>query len=101
MRPDEILFLGPRDIRDLVTMQDCIEVVEQAFRLYGEGKAVPPVVIGLHTRSGGFHIKAATLDSHIRYFAAKVNGNFPDNPGRYGLPTIQGLLVLCDAENGT
>src|SRR4029077_8715843 len=35
------------------------------------------------------------------YFAAKVNGNFPENNSRFGLPTIQGVIVLCDSRNGT
>jgi alanine dehydrogenase len=49
---------------------------------------------------GGFHVKAALLPGPRSYFAAKVNGNFPDNPRRSGLPSIQGLIVLCDGENG-
>ena len=31
----------------------------------------------------------------------KVNGNFPGNPEKHGLPTIQGLIILADAEHGT
>jgi ornithine cyclodeaminase/alanine dehydrogenase-like protein (mu-crystallin family) len=34
------------------------------------------------------------------YFAAKVNANFPDNLARFALPTIQGIVILCDADNG-
>jgi ornithine cyclodeaminase/alanine dehydrogenase-like protein (mu-crystallin family) len=34
------------------------------------------------------------------YFAAKTNANFPGNPGRSGLPTIQGIVLLFDGENG-
>jgi alanine dehydrogenase len=34
------------------------------------------------------------------YFAAKVNANFPKNMARFGLRTIQGVVVLADAENG-
>ena len=49
---------------------------------------------------GGFHLKAGLLDLGRAYFAAKVNGNFPENPVRFGLPTIQGMIVLCDAETG-
>jgi len=33
-------------------------------------------------------------------FAAKVNANFPGNPTRRGLPTIQGVLTLFDADDG-
>ncbi len=40
------------------------------------------------------------LDLSRKYFAAKINGNFPDNGARFGLPTIQGVIVLSDAENG-
>jgi alanine dehydrogenase len=41
------------------------------------------------------------LELSRSYFAAKVNGNFPENGSRFGLPTIQGVIVLCDAGNGT
>src|SRR5262249_8679055 len=33
-------------------------------------------------------------------FAAKTNANFPQNPAR-GLPTIRGVILLCDADDGT
>src|SRR5690349_3236420 len=55
----------------------------------------------LHVSRGGFHIKAGVLSLAINYFAAKVNANFPDNPGRFGLPTIQGMIILSDADNGS
>jgi ornithine cyclodeaminase/alanine dehydrogenase-like protein (mu-crystallin family) len=35
------------------------------------------------------------------YAAAKINANFPDNPARHDLPTIQGILILFDAALGT
>lgn len=100
MTPPEILFLTPREVRDLLTMDECIAAVEEAFRLCGKGTAVPPGVLSMCTRDGGFHIKAGLLDLGRTYFAAKVNGNFPENPARFGLPTIQGVIVLCDAEKG-
>src|SRR4029078_4474452 len=34
------------------------------------------------------------------YFAAKLNANFPQNGPRFGLPTIRGVLALCDAQDG-
>jgi alanine dehydrogenase len=74
--------------------------VEHAFRLYGEGKTQAPAMMGIHSSDGGFHIKAGILPLAHDYFAAKVNANFPKNPRRFTLPTIQGLIVLCDAQNG-
>ena len=47
-----------------------------------------------------FHIKTAALGSKPGYFAAKINANFPGNPDRHGLPTIQGVIGLFDTSNG-
>jgi ornithine cyclodeaminase/alanine dehydrogenase len=55
---------------------------------------------GIHSFDGGFHIKAGILPLARSYFAAKMNANFPENRQRSGLPTIQGVIVLCDAQNG-
>ncbi len=101
MSADEVLLLTPRDVASLLTLDDCIAAVERAFRLHGEGKAAAPGVLSMHVSGGGFHVKAGVLDLGRQYFAAKVNGNFPENSTRFGLPTIQGVIVLCDAEKGS
>ena len=97
MGPDGTLLLTRRDVAALLSLEACISAVEAAFRLHGEGGAAPPGILGVPAQDGGFHIKAACLG---RYFAAKVNANFPGNPARHGLPTIQGVIVLSDAGTG-
>jgi ornithine cyclodeaminase/alanine dehydrogenase-like protein (mu-crystallin family) len=98
---DTLIVLSRRDVLDLLTLPDCIAAVEQAFRLHGEGRTLGPGVLGVPSTDGGFHIKAAGLVGPERsYFAAKTNANFPKNPQRFGLPTIQGTIVLADATNG-
>jgi ornithine cyclodeaminase/alanine dehydrogenase len=74
--------------------------VEHAFKLHGECKTQPPGILGIHADNGGFHIKAGLLDLNRSYFAAKINANFPGNPKLNGLPTIQGVVLLHDGENG-
>jgi alanine dehydrogenase len=101
MKAGEIIFLSSNDVKTLLSVADCVCAVEQAFRFYGEGIAQPPGVLGIHTEGGGFHIKAGLLELQTSYFAAKLNANFPANPARFGLPTIQGIIVLCDAKKGT
>jgi alanine dehydrogenase len=96
----DTLVLTRRDVRELLTLDECIEAVEAAFRLHAEGRSLAPGVLGVPARDGGFHIKAAGLERGRVYFAAKVNANFPGNPRRHGLPAIQGVIVLCDAEDG-
>ncbi len=68
--------------------------------LHAEGRTLGPGVLGVHAARGGFHVKAAGLVGERSYFAAKTNANFPDNPRRFGLPTIRGTVVLADAETG-
>jgi alanine dehydrogenase len=100
MKPPGTLLLTRRDVASLLSLDECIEAVENVFRLYGEGKTASPGILGVHARDGGFHIKAGLLALERNYFVAKVNANYPQNLQRYGLPTIQGIIVLCDAENG-
>jgi alanine dehydrogenase len=81
-------------------MRDCIAAVEAAFAAVTNGTTIPAGVLGSQVADGGFHVKTAGLLSDTPYFAAKINANFPQNPSRSGRPTIQGILVLCDATNG-
>ncbi len=92
------LLLTRRDVAELLDLDECIAAVERAFRLHAEGRTLPPGVLGIPAGEGGFHIKAAGLGG---YFAAKINGNFSGNPARFGLPAIQGVVALFDAEKGS
>jgi ornithine cyclodeaminase/alanine dehydrogenase-like protein (mu-crystallin family) len=87
------LILTAADVAEVLTLDDCIAAVEEAFRAHGEGKLHPPGILSEHAEGGAFHIKTSTIG---RYFAAKTNANFPG-----GQPTIQGVVLLFDAENGT
>jgi alanine dehydrogenase len=100
MKPMETLLLKRGDVTALLGLDECITAIEQAFKLYAEGKTLPPGALGVHALDGGFHIKAAGLKLARTYFAAKVNGNFFRNTERYGMPNIQGIIMLCDGENG-
>ena len=94
------LILTRRDVAALLSIEEYTDAVEHVFSLYGEGKTQAPGVLGVHAQNGGFHIKAGMLQLNRPYFAAKINANFPQNPKTLGLPTIQGVIVLSDAEYG-
>src|ERR1043166_4377478 len=93
-------LLSRSDVERLLTPDECIAAVEDAFRRHALGQAPPPGILGLHAEEGSFHIKAALLTLDRPYFAAKTNANFPHNGARHGLPTIQGVVVLCEADTG-
>src|SRR5688572_4540693 len=88
------LILTAADVQATLTMDDCIAAVERVFASFARGETHAPGVLGFHVEGGGFHIKVAAADLGRPYFAAKTNGNFPDNPKRRGLPMIQGAIVL-------
>ena len=94
------LVLTHRDVSRVLDVRDCIGAVERAFRLHAEGATIPPGVLGVPLEGGGFHLKSAGLLEGQPMFAAKVNANFPGNPARFGLPTIQGVIALFDAVRG-
>lgn len=100
MEPTTTLILTRSDVRALLSLAECIEAVEEAFRLHAEDLVPAPEILGFHVPEGGFHIKAAGMGATKPYFAAKINANFPANPARYSLPTIQGMIALYDTERG-
>ena len=94
------LVLTRRDVSRLLDMKGCIAAVERAFALHAAGATIAPGVLGAHVNGGGFHVKTAGLTGDAHLFAAKVNANFPENPVSRGLPTIQGVIILFDADCG-
>jgi alanine dehydrogenase len=95
------LVLTAGDVAASLDLPACIEVIEQACRLHEEQRSNGPTSLGLTLPNGSFHVKAAGLSDDGRSFiAAKANVNLPGNPTRTGLPTVQGVLVLCDGDTG-
>lgn len=94
------LVLSRADLAGLASPRDYLAAMEAAFLSLADGRAQPAPVGHIPAFDGGFHIKSALLDSEPRLVAMKINANFPANPRRFGLPTIQGCLVLADASNG-
>src|SRR5215467_2078461 len=93
-------LLRRSDTEDLLSLPDCFDGLEEIFRLQGQGKIPAPAILGVKVAGGGLHVKAGLLPGNRRYLVAKLNANFPDNNASFNLPTIQGVIVVFDAENG-
>jgi ornithine cyclodeaminase/alanine dehydrogenase-like protein (mu-crystallin family) len=100
METESTLLFNRRDVQELLSLIECIDAVEKVFRWQGEGKIPASGILGVRTQNGGLHVKTACLSGAKSYITAKLNTNFPQNYARFGLPTIQGLIVLYDADNG-
>ncbi len=97
MTTPTLILTGP-DLARLMTPADYLNAVTRGFRALAEGRIESPPPLHLHADGGGFHAKGAILSGG--YAAVKINGNFPGNPEARGLPTIQGVLVLSDGNDG-
>lgn len=100
MTEEGTLLLSRGDVESLLSLEDCIAAVENAFRLHAEGKSLKPGLMHIDTADGEFHVKAGGLKLDRSYFGVKINGGFFRNEKKFGLPNIQGLILLSDAENG-
>lgn len=101
MAAPDLVLLTRGDVERLLSLDASIAAVEQALVQLARGETLPSGILGVHVPGGGFHIKSAGLGRSRRYVAVKINANFPGNPAAHGLPTIQGVIALFDADRGT
>lgn len=96
----ELLCLSRSEILGLLSLPDCVQVMEEAFRTHAEGRALAPALMHIEADGGEFHVKGGGLRLDRTWFALKVNGGFFGNQARCGLPNILGLILLFDGSNG-
>lgn len=94
------LILTRGDIAALMRPADWLAAAETAFRAAADGRADAPPPLAIAGAGGVFHAKGAGLRGARPYAALKLNANFPGNPERRGLPTVQGAILLCDGTSG-
>ncbi len=94
------LLLSRQDICRLLSPVDCYEAVEAAFLGSRLGQIAAAAPLHMQLSRGGIHAKAAVRAAPRSYAAIKINSNFPENARTGDLPTIQGVIVLYDGEDG-
>ncbi|HEY7640707.1 MAG TPA: ornithine cyclodeaminase family protein [Steroidobacteraceae bacterium] len=100
MNAPPVLLLSRSAISGLATTRDYLAAMQAAFSELAQGRFEVPQVAHVPGVGGMFHIKSAQRGGSPALAAIKVNGNFPENVARRGLPTIQGFVALLDADCG-
>jgi len=90
------LLLDRNSIKNLIRMSDVINVVEEAFRMCGEGRGKMPAKTYLSLEHGDFRAMPAALPGSAGVKWVNVH---PENPSR-GLSSIMAILVYNDPETG-
>jgi len=102
VRPDRrTLILTRREVQDLTSMEEAIQVVEQAFREKGEGRVqMPPkMYVNFDEFKGDFRVMPAYLASS-RSAGVKIVNVHPCNPKEHGLPTVMATIILLEPQTG-
>ena len=92
------LILNHADVRRLFPTNEAIEAMEGAFRALGEGRTVLPLrsIVWTPERNGAIGMMPGYVPDRL---GAKVVTVFPGNHGT-DLDSHQGVVILCDAQNG-
>jgi alanine dehydrogenase len=90
------LLLDRNAVKNLMKMADVIKVVEEAFRMCGEGKGRMPAKVYLSLEQGDFRAMPAALPGCAGMKWVNVH---PRNPS-LGLPSVMAVLIYSDPETG-
>ncbi|HLQ37162.1 MAG TPA: ornithine cyclodeaminase family protein, partial [Planctomycetota bacterium] len=96
-----LLVLGAREVRTLLPMAECIEVVDAALRQLAAGAAVQPLrhLMRLPAGTGLLGMMPAQLGGAGGEHGIKVVSVFPGNHGT-GIDAHQGAVLLFEGRHG-
>ncbi len=97
-----MLVLSRHDVEQLLTMTDALAAVEEGFRQLAQGNVVMPQRAATQIAPyNGLHLSMpAFVGGEIDALTIKIVTVYGDNLAHYGLPTIQGVLLVHDAKTG-
>lgn len=89
------LILTQSEVRTALTMESAVRAVEEAFAAHGRGETRMPakVYLDLPEHAGDFRAMPAYAGSAV---GVKWVNSHPQNPRRFGRPTVQGVYILSD-----
>ena len=87
-----MLILGREDIENLADLNEMMDQIEEAYRIFGAGDFyMPPRPVVEHDNKTLMYMPCYTKD----IIGTKILSIFPDN-ARLGLPSIDGVVLLND-----
>ncbi len=93
------LILNRQDVMSVLTMKDCMTVVEQAFLEMVSGTADLPLRTAIKPQDGlSLYMPAYLRQSNA--LACKIVTVYKNNPSGFQLPTTIGTVLLQDPETG-
>jgi alanine dehydrogenase len=94
-------ILDSETVASLLRIDDALELVERAFAARGHGRTqMPPKsYLFFAAHNGDLRVMPAYLQG-LEQAGVKLVSVHPDNPSRYGLPTVMATVVLVSPSTG-
>jgi len=95
-----LILLSDRDVERILSMEECIGVVEEAFRNLGLGNAVMPLrtIIPIEEFNGAVLIMPSYIKG-LNALATKIVTFYPDN-ARFKLPVVNAYVIVNNPKTG-
>lgn len=96
----KVLIVNQEEVRRIFPMEECIEVMEQAFLSLAAGKVTQPLRSIMPVEGGSVLAMMPSCNEDIQAFGAKVISVFPGNHGTE-FDAHQGIVLLYEAVHGS
>ncbi len=91
-----MIVLGKKEIEELVDLNEMMDQIEEAYRIFGAGDYyMPPRPVVEHDNKTMMYMPCYTKD----VIGTKILSIFPEN-AKLGLPSIDGIVLLNDSRTG-
>lgn len=95
------LYLTQKDVESILSMKDAVDAVESGFKEMGLGQIEMPARVYLHfEKHNGVLIAMPAYIIGPDTAGVKVVTVHPDNPAKYGIPSVIATIILNDTRNG-
>ncbi len=96
-----VLLLSDNEVASLLSMDEVIEAVEEAFKEKALGYVqMPPKPYLFYRRYNGDLRAMPSYLERLDISAVKVVNVHPENPKRFNLPTVMAIIVLINPRSG-
>ena len=97
----KVLLLSEQEAAELLSIEEVMEAVENAFRekALGYAQMPPKVYLNFPKYNGDVRAMPAYLE-RLDVASVKIVNSHPENPRKFGLPTVSATVVLLDPRNG-
>ena len=97
----KVLLLSEQKVAELLSIEEVMKAVENAFRekALGYAQMPPKVYLNFPKYNGDVRAMPAYLE-RLDVASVKIVNSHPGNPRKFGLPSVSATVVLLDPRNG-